>query len=235
MKGIRTPFVLMTVLLLAEAVFGGEKVILQQVRGDVAIRIGVAEMWNKAVSGEMLNPDATIKTGKKSSAVILLPSDGNKILLPSEVMMEISDLRELTREELMLKLTMEKVRASSYEWKNKELNIPRTTVVHGDAKGAKKLATITDIEAGVFQLNGTRVLFDNGYYSTSALRTLDVLRRYPSLGEVFDHRMLGAQALEKANLTSEALNEYVLISQLPTLTQEQHQVLQLRISQLRQQ
>jgi len=31
----------------------------------------------------------------------------------------------------MLKLTMEKVRASSYKWKEEELRIPDAAVVHG--------------------------------------------------------------------------------------------------------
>lgn len=235
MKGFRLFLVFILTCVLAAVAFGGENISVHKVQGNVMIRVGVTETWNKVNTGDVLNPDATVRTGKNSSAVIFLLSANKRVLLPPEVMVDISDMRELTQEELMLKLTMEKVRASSYEWKNKEMNIPGTTVVHGEAKDKKDASAEANIEAGLLQLNGIRVLYENGYYSTSALRTMDVLRRYPSLGEKFEYRMLGAQALEKARLKGEALNEYVLISQLPSLTREQRDVVQSRVSQLKKQ
>ncbi|MBX2990413.1 MAG: hypothetical protein KF749_04495 [Bacteroidetes bacterium] len=235
MKGFRSFLVLILTCVLAAAAFGGESISLQKAQGEVMIRVGVTETWNRVNVGDVLNPDATVRTGKNSSAVVFLPSTKKRILLPPEVMVDISDMRELTQEELMLKLTMEKVRASSYEWKSKEMNIPGTTVVHGEAGDRKIASSEAGVEAGLLQLNGIRVLYDNGYYSTSALRTIDVLRRYPSLGEKFEYRMLGAQALEKANLKGEALNEFVLISQLSSLTREQRDVVQNRISRLKKQ
>jgi hypothetical protein len=165
----------------------------------------------------------------------VLSSNSKKISLPPEVMVDISDIRELTQEELMLKLTMEKVRSSSYEWKNKEMNIPNTTVVHGEAKDKKETPAETNPEVGVLQMNGTRVLYENGFYPTSALKALDVMRRYPSLGGKFENRMLVAQALEKSNLKSEALSEYVLLSRAENFTKEQRELVQSKIAQLKRQ
>jgi hypothetical protein len=233
MKGIRTILAFILTMLLASIAFSGEQITLQKAQGEVTVRAGVTETWKKATAGEALNPDATLKTGKQSSALIVLSSNSKKISLPPEVMVDISDIRELTQEELMLKLTMEKVRSSSYEWKNKEMNIPNTTVVHGPPKDQKVALVETNSEDGILQMNGTRVLYENGFYPTSALKALDVMRRYPTLGGKFENRLLVAQALEKSNLKSEALNAYVNLSLALDITKEQREALQSKIALLR--
>ncbi len=234
MKGIRSMIVFLMLMLTAAIAFGGEQITLQKAQGDVSVRAGVTETWMKAGAGDLLKPDATLKTGKHSSAVLLLHFANKKISLPPEVMLDISDIRELTQEELMLKLTMEKVRASSYEWKNKELNMPNTTIVHGpDISKRSDTLSAGGSEVGVLQLNGTRVLYENGFYSTSALKTIEVLRRYPSLGLKFENRLLIAQALEKSNLKSEALNDYVALSMSQSITKEQKELLLAKIAQLK--
>ncbi len=232
MKGIRTILVATLLCFAAAAALGGETVTLQKAQGEVMLRAGVTENWTKVSSGETLSPDATVRTGKQSSAVLFIPATAKRIALPPEVMVDISDIRELTQEELMLKLTMEKVRATSYEWKNKELRMPNTTVVHGSSKNDADAAPDADTRQGVLELNGARVLYDNNFYSTSALKSLDVLRRFPAL-DGFENRMLVAQALERAELKGEAINEYSSILLLPDITKEQKSAVQGKIARLR--
>jgi hypothetical protein len=209
-----------------------EDVVLRKANGEVFVRHGVAETWTKVTVGDVLKPDDTMKTGKKGSALLLV--DGSKrMTLPSEVIVDVSDIRNLSQEELMLKLTMEKVRSSSYEWKNDEMHVPDAAVVHGADRTPSVPLSENTLEVGRFEWNGTKVLFDNGYYSTSALKAMDVLRRYPSLGDKFENLLLVAQALEKANLRGEALSEYVTISQSDKITAEQREVVAGRIAQLR--
>lgn len=235
MKSIRSLIVFVMVLLAAGWAVGGEYITLQKVQGDVSVRPGVTETWIRAKAGDLLKADATVRTGPESSALILLPAMSKRISLPPDVMVDISDIRDLTQEELMLKLTMEKVRASSYEWKNKEMNTPSTTVVHGDLKDKKESLAEGNAELGILQLNGTRVLYENGFYSTSALKTLEILRQYPSLSSLYKNRLLVAEALEKANLKSEAMNEYVAISSLPDIQKDQKEFVQSRIARLKKQ
>ena len=235
MEGIRSLIVFLMLLLAAGFAVGGEYITLQKIQGDVSVRPGVAETWIKAKAGDLLKADATVRTGSESSALIVLSSTNKRISLPPDVMVDISDIRDLTQEELMLKLTMEKVRASSYEWKNKEMNMPNTTVVHGDLKDKKESLTENNTELGVLQLNGARVLYENGFYSTSALKTMEILRQYPSLSSLYKNRLLVAEALEKANLKSEALNEYTTISSLPDIQKDQREFVQSRIARLKKQ
>lgn len=220
-------------LCLSFPVSGGE-IVVQRVQGNVSVRQGVMENWMAVQVGDILSPDATIKTDLRGSAELATVHAGARksIKLPGEVMVDMSDIRELSQEELMLKLTMEKVRSSSYQWKNNEMRIPNTTVTHGSDTRRDTL-TENDPKVGMFLLNGTRALFDNGFYSTCALKTLEIFRRYPKLGEQFEHRWLAAEALEMAHLRGEALNEYLSLSAMEGITTDQQTQARGKVEELR--
>ena len=210
----------------------GQNVVLQKARVDVTVRHGVAESWSAVASGDVLKPDDTMRTGTRSSAVLVVNST-KRIALPPEVIVDISDIRDLSQEELILKLTMEKVRASSYQWKNDEMNIPHAAIVHGYPPVPPGTLPENQQKVGTLEWNGAKVLYDNGYFSTSALKAMDVLRRYPVLGDKFVNRLLVAEALEKAKLHGEALNEYVVLSQSDRLTDTEKTFVKNRIGELR--
>jgi len=215
------------------------QIAVRKLRGDVTVRHGVTEVWTTVAAGDVLRPDDSMKTGKKGSAVLLVSQskDGTPgvrtISLPPEVIVDVSDIRDLTQEELMLKLTMEKVRASSYHWRNEELQIPNASVVHGQNEDTGGMPGENDPHVGVMQLNGARVLFNSGYYSTCALRTMGLFRLYPKLGLIFDNRLMMADALAKANLRSEALNEYSELLNSGTLSPDQSAILHERMQALK--
>ncbi|HTY59847.1 MAG TPA: hypothetical protein VMF59_13570 [Bacteroidota bacterium] len=232
---------LVAALCFAVRVSAGE-IIVQKAQGEVSVRHGVTEVWVKVSPGDILRPDDTMKTGKKGSAVIVLrPSSETggaqkTLTLPGDVIVDMSDVRDLTQEELMLKLTMEKVRASSYQWKSDDLQIPSAAVVHGEDRGSEgESMRASDPATGVLQLNGAHVLFENGFYATCALKGLEVFRMYPALGKQFRSRMMVAEALEKANLRGEAVNEYASIASIDGITAEQRNLLHDRIEALRKQ
>jgi hypothetical protein len=226
------------VLFLAARTTAGE-IVVQKMQGAVSVRHGVTETWTKVAPGDVLRPDDTMKTGKKGSAVIVVSSStggagaGRTVVLPGEVIVDMSDIRDLTQEELMLKLTMEKVRASSYQWKSDDLRIPSAAVVHGADKSSNLNLSESDPATGVLELNGAHVLFENGFFATCALKGMEVFRLYPPLGKEFRDRMMVAEALEKANLRGEAVNEYGAIAKLDGITSEQQALVHTRIEGLR--
>ena len=224
------------VLFLAVRATAGE-IVVQKMQGAVSVRHGVTETWTKVAPGDVLRPDDTMKTGKKGSAVIVVPSStagaSRTVVLPGEVIVDMSDIRDLTQEELMLKLTMEKVRASSYQWKSDDLRIPSAAVVHGADKSSNLNLSESDPATGILELNGAHVLFENGFFATCALKGMEVFRLYPPLGKEFRDRMMVAEALEKANLRGEAVNEYGAIATLDGITSEQQALVHTRIEGLR--
>src|SRR5512136_280919 len=156
----------LSALLIAVIACAGN-ITVQKIQGDVKVRRGVTEVWNTVASGDILRPNDTMRTGPDGSAIIVVhPGESGtpkRLTLPAQVIVDMSDIRDLTQEELMLKLTMEKVRASSQEWKNGELRIPNAAVVHGEDRSTRNSAVENDGRVGQMLLNGARVLFENGF------------------------------------------------------------------------
>jgi hypothetical protein len=148
-------------------------------------------------------------------------------------MVDMSDVRDLSQEEVMLKLAMEKIRSSSYQPSQDGLNIPNASVVHGTNKAAGTPLVENELAIGILRLNGTRVLFENGFYSTCALKAMEVFRLFPPLAERFSARLLVAEALERAHLRGDALTEYGTMLTLSGLTAEQQSLIRQRMEQLR--
>lgn len=156
-----------------------------------------------------------------------------RIVVPADALVDISDIRDLTQDELMLKLTMAKVRASSYEWKNNEMEIPDAAVVHGQDKESTRTLAENRAETGLLLWNGTCALFTNGFTATGILRAMEVFRLYPALAAIPGNRLLLADALEKAQLHGEALTEYGSIAQMEGLTAAQRSTVHARMEALR--
>jgi hypothetical protein len=230
--------VLMLILAVACGVApAAESIIIQRADGEVSVRHGVAEVWNKVAPGDVLRPNDTMRTGKGGKVVLLVQwgttATSKKMSLPPHVIVDMSDIRDLTQEELMLKLTMEKVRGSSYQWKNDGMVIPDAAVVHGANNATAAPLSENDIQTGRLQLNGVRVLYENGFFASCVLRAMEVFRLYPALSSSFEHRLLLAEAMEKANLRGEALAEYGAVSRLEGLTPGEQVQVQGRIQTLR--
>ena len=200
------------------------------VKGDVQVRRGVNEQWLPAASGDVLKPEDSMKSGKKSSAVIVI--DGkNKIAVPELVIIDCSDLRKLTQEQLLLMLAMESVRSVPTERRQDELTIPRTTTIHGESQEAITPTTPTHSKAGFLQLNGTKVLYSQGFYATCVLKAKEVFRLNPDLMNMIEMRFMVANAFERMELNGEALGEYRSLTR-GHLTSQQRSLVEQKISQL---
>jgi hypothetical protein len=214
-----------------------EAITIQRADGEVSVRHGVAEIWNTVAPGDLLRPNDTMRTGKGGNVVLLVRMGtggaSKRITLPPHVIVDMSDIRELSQEELMLKLTMEQVRGSSYQWKNDGMAIPDAAVVHGAENAAAAFLSENNIQTGRLQLNGVRVLYENGFFASCVLRAMEVFRLYPALTASFEHRLMLAESMEKANLRGEALAEYGAVSRLEGLTPGQQQQVQNRLQTLR--
>jgi hypothetical protein len=213
------------------AISGDVKVLA--LKGTAFTRHGIDEKWNAVSVGDILKPEDTIELGKLSSVVLLV--DGSKRLnLPENVMIDIADLRVLTQEEVLLKLAMETVRSVPSKENMNQTDIPHMTTVHGSDKEVYPSGQLISREAGLKQLNGTKVLYENGYFGTCILRTKGLTRLYPALPSAIDARLRAASALEKMNLRLEALEEYIRLGK-EDLTAEQHSLVVFKMKELREQ
>lgn len=199
------------VLMLFAVLMAQAEIKLTGVKGDISVRHGAEEQWFTAKAGDVLKPDDSMRSGKNSSATIMV--DGVKELsLPEMVIIDISDMRVLTQEELLLKLAMEGIRSIPSHKKGNEITIPKTTTVHGSDNNQQSAVPVENKESLLFLLNGTKVLYQNEFYATSVLRAKEVFRLDPSLRRRIDVRLMIADAFEKVQLHGEALTEYIGLS-----------------------
>ncbi len=183
---------------------------LLSAKGDVKVRRGVGEQWQQIKAGEILQLDDAIFIGRKSTASISL--DGQKkITLPERTIVEISDLRYLSKEELLLKLAMDRIIAVPQQDRKDGLMPAQTTVIHGEKKPETSAAAKPSVENALKILNGAKLLFENNFYGTCALRVREVLRIHPTIEGSIEYKLLAANSLEKAELYDEALSEYTAI------------------------
>jgi hypothetical protein len=216
--------------LVAPALFANDFTV-KAVKGNVEVRRGVSEEWRKLAVGDVLKPEDSMRTGKGASATIESPS--RKLTVPEKTIIDISDVRELTQEEFLLKLAMENILAVPPR-NNHDVMIPSTTVLRGSDKGKEEAAALPQVETGSMQLHGARVLFENAFYGTSILKSKEVFRIYPSLKADYQARLMVAQAFERLKLTNEAVTEYSLLAK-ESLTPQQAKQVQSAIERLKRQ
>jgi hypothetical protein len=197
------------------------------VRGDVQVRHGVDQQWERVGVGDILKPEDSMMSGKRSRATILV--DGRRIVIPEEVIVDVSDFRSLTQEELLLRLALERFRAVPP--KDENIIIPQTTVTRGSERNSQVLRPLS-ADMGLLQLNGVRVLYSDGFYATCVLKAKEVFRNYPELNSKIEFRLMVASALEKENLTGEALAEYSSLAS-ETLSPKDRAVVEERQARLK--
>jgi hypothetical protein len=202
------------VLMLMMASVGLGSVRVKTVNGDVTVRHGVSETWGKLVRGDTLRADDAIRTGKASSVVIEL-DNSTTVPIPEKVILEMLDLRQMTQEELLLKLALQDVRSIPSRSGEGDPSISRTTTVHGENRNGTGSTLTSGVPITAFQMNGAKLLFEKGFYATSILRSKDVIRREPELARKVDARLRIAGAFERIQLRLEALTEYQEIAKLP--------------------
>jgi hypothetical protein len=234
---MRTLMAVVALVLCGGVVSYAGSITVQKMNGDVSVRHGVTEVWTTVATGDALRPNDTMRTGKSGSATLIVQEtpDGaiRRLALPPDVIVDISDVRELTQEELTLKLTMQKVRATPQQLRNDGPQISDAAVVHGTDQNHPTSVAENDPLIGRSLLNGTKVLLDNGFYATGVLRTLEVFRMFPALAGIVDNRIALAGAMEKANLKGEAMAEYGAIRRLEGLSASQAAVVTGKLEALR--
>lgn len=197
----------MLLLLMALPVLACAHIRVAEVSGDVYVRHGVEEQWTKVATNEILKPEDSIRSGRRSGATLVL-DDGRALALPESTIIDLSDLRTMTRGELMLKLAMEGIRSLPATRRTDDFLLPMTTAMHG-ARREEPAAHIPPAnESRILQLNGVGVLHENGFYATCILKAKQIMRLDTAAARRADIRIMIADSFEQMGLRSEALGEY---------------------------
>jgi hypothetical protein len=227
---MKTVLALIAVLLLAGTIVRADIKVVS-LKGDIKVRHGAEEQWHAVAVGDIVKPEDSMRSGRGASAVLSV--DGTtRLALPEMVIVDCSDFRALTQEELLLKLAMEGIRSLPPQKRGGELSVPRTTTMHGEQTATGKPLQPGSKDAYALQLNGTKVLHKHGYYATMVLRAKEVFRVAPELQKRTAIRLMVADAFEQMKLDSEALGEYRGLAK-EKLTPKERSLVEGKIADLR--
>jgi hypothetical protein len=221
--------VVLAVLTCCYTLTAGE-ITVKRVKGTAEVRHGVSEAWTKLKAGTSLGPESSIKTGKNSSLTMLVGD--RRVIVPERTMMDLADLREMSQEELLLKLAEADVRVAPSRDGSDETTIPNTTVVHGRNMAVPEITTNNQIDIREMEVRGTKLLYNYGFYPTCILKAKQTMLYYPELKSRFEFRSMIGQALEKMGLNGEALSEYISITK-EKLSSSQRKTIEENIKRLK--
>jgi tetratricopeptide (TPR) repeat protein len=189
---------------------GSDIFIVKKLKGNAEVRHGVSEVWNKLEHGDTLKPDDTIKAYSDTYIEIYSP-EGRIFKMSGPALLNISDIRRISVEDLLLQLAMEDIRAipeKSDGFYRSERR--KATGVYGSdiSRRKAKVKIKKDDKIAFLWANGAIILFENGYYETSAIRAKNLINRFDELRSNSKICLLPARALEKLGLYGEAISEY---------------------------
>jgi len=191
--------------LLAVPLIAGS-IVVRGIQGTVEVRKGVTEQWVTVAVGDLLKPEDTIRTGERSSVVLAVGT--NKVTIPDYTMVDLHDFRQMSREDLLLRLATQDILAVPDRTDDKTV-IPSATILHGNRKGARSASQTSEGKTGEMLIHGARVLQDYGYYATSVLRIRSTMTLYPEVKNDLDAMIALGGGFEKLNLESEARAVYI--------------------------
>lgn len=192
---------------------------VQRIKGRAEVRRGVSEEWRTLAVGDVLKPDDTIRTGEEAEVQLKL-SETETFTLRAFSMLDCADLRQLSKNDLLIRLAMEHIRTIP---DTKVKRPAATTVTHGSDISMQQNAPVEQREsageAGTMRLEGAKALFAQRYFSSTVLAVKATLRTF-GVRDRYTAHTLAAQAFERLGLAQHAIDEYN--SSLAAATDETH-------------
>jgi len=179
------------------------------IKGDVKVRFGLEEQWNKAFTGIDLKEIDTILTGENSEIILQFES-GNKFILGSNSILDIGDLREIQEKELFLYLMSKKVEKFEPRSEKTKLRIGNISSPYGEDK-SKSDSTETDkseeSKSGK-EVNGAVALFVQKYYTNTLYKLHNLLDKYKTRINLGRANYYIAKAFEALGKKGQAIDAY---------------------------
>ena len=166
-------------LILAGSLRAQDSTKIIRIKGDIKVRIGLEEEWQKGQIGMILRDLDTIFSGENSQ-VILLNHEGQKFSLEANSIIDISDLRKIQERELFLFLMSQKVDNIESPDKDTKIRIGNVSVVHGSSQ-EQLSASAAQLDAPdwyTLEINGANALYDHAYYPNAIIKLTRVKNRF---------------------------------------------------------
>ncbi len=182
---------------------------ISRIIGDVKVRRGLEENWQRAKSGMILKDIDTILSGEASQVVLEL-SEEIVFSLGGNAVLDIGDLKKITERELFLYLTSQKISKIERSGDEPKIHIENVSVVRGE----RKITSITQIEPtdlySMWQLeiNGVKALYTQEFYPNAIIKLYKIIEKYPNHDDNGEAHFILGQSFERVNEPGRAIDAY---------------------------
>lgn len=194
--------ILIVSIIMVSAAFGQVKIV--NMKGEVQVRKGMAETWQPAMIGALLENMDSILTGENGQ-VELQTGDGRTFRLGSWAVIDISDLRLITEREMFLLIMAKKIEKLDPVPKGGPLRIGNVSVVHGENKNIR---SETEIPGWRLELNGARDLYNQNYFTNAVVKLYSLNNRYATMDACGEIALFLGRAFEVLAKPGQALKAY---------------------------
>lgn len=209
---IKLVFTLLAILILIQISSADAKVKISTFNGDVKIRRGIEETWQKAKTGILLEEIDTIVTGKKSTVSLEL-ENGKIFVLEENSQLDISDLRTITEKEMMLFLMSRKINKIEPRSNKTPLRVGKVSVVHGESKNNSDQKVEPDLDKNTWEkeTNGAKALFGHELYPNTIVKLNVILSKHPAAGDDYEIFYFLGKSFEAMNKNGQAEDAYKIV------------------------
>jgi hypothetical protein len=150
-----------------------------EAKGNVMVRFGIEESWQKAQIGSILKNIDSILSGEDGSVVLEL-AGGLKFKMGSNTILDIADIREIQQRELFMYLMSQKIDKLETPDGNTPVKVGNVSIVHGDSKQVEKPIESTSEQEDwyPFEINGALALYDHQYYPNTIIKCIKIQNKY---------------------------------------------------------
>jgi len=176
-----------------------------RVKGDVRIRRGLEEAWSDAQIGDALQDLDTILC-EEGQVVIELP-DGSRFTMGSFSILDIGDLRRISRQEMFLFIMSQKVQKIPPR-KNSRLREENISSVHGERQAFKSTTQPETMPKWRLEFNAARAMYDQNYFTNSVIKLHKIFDRYSKIKDCGRVSLYLGKSFEALEETGQAIDNY---------------------------
>ncbi len=190
---------------------------IEKVNGSVKI-LDLTDKWADAKEGNILSQNSILVTENNSS--VRFSGNGNTFTLKESSALSVSNLKQMTLDDLILALAMEDMLNAPRENEN---NNSKSTAVYGTKIGTADKIILSD-DFGFKRLSGAIQLAENGFKESAVVTSKEIFRKYPETKKKADSRIYFANLLYDFGLYEEAYDDFISIKELKLSDKEKSEV-----------
>ncbi|MBD3384075.1 hypothetical protein GF407_04030 [candidate division KSB1 bacterium] len=205
-------FMLIITIFLRVALSTAMTATLAEVSGDVKIRRGLEETWQQAATGITLEEVDTILC-LEGKAVLNL-DNGMTFTLGSHSMLDIGDLKTITRQQLFLYFMSLKIEKLPDHSSQPPARLGKVSVVHGTGPDSNRPDDTLWKSRAKQERNGADALFENGLYANAIIKWHKIRQRYPVEPDCGEIESLIARSFEELKESGRAIDAWQRVLEL---------------------